>query len=137
MSDLSVPSLIGLDAHERLLKEVVVGAVGDRGHGHELEVREPGFEHEVELHGDFYGVGSEDHVVEEVPCRDHHPFSGVIGPVGPVEVAVEAQEVVAEQQWDLRMPDLVERAERCHRAPCAVAAEARHPQLCHRGRVLR
>ena len=35
------------------------------------------------------------------------------------------------------MPELVERAERCHRAPCAVAAEARHPQFSYRGRVLR
>ena len=71
--------------------------VGHRGHGHELEVREPSFEDEVELHGDFYGVGSEDHVVEEVPCRDHHPICGVVCPVCPVEVAVDAQEVVAEQ----------------------------------------
>ncbi len=127
MPDLSVASLVCLDARQRLLKEVVVCPVGNRGHRHELEVRKAGLEHEVELQGHVYGVGRQEHVVEQVPRGDDQPLVGVIGPVCPVEVAVETQQVVAEEQGDLRMADFVESSQRGHGAPCAVAPEARHP----------
>ena len=96
MTDLGVARLIGLDARQRLLEQVVIGGVRQSGQGHELEVGEAGLEHEVELDGHIDGVGGNEHVVEEVPGGDHHPLVGVVRPVRPVEVAVETQHVVAD-----------------------------------------
>ena len=97
----------------------------------------PGLEHEVELDREVDGVGGEEHVVEQVACGENHPLVGVERLVGPVEVAVVGQQVVADQQRDLGVADLVQRAQGRHRPPGAVAPEAGHPQLGDRARVLR
>ena len=136
VADLGVAGLIGLDARQRLLEQVVVGAVGHRRHRHELQVGEAGLEHEVELDRAVDCVGGEEHVVEQVTGGENHPLVGMEGLVCPVEVAVVGQHVVADQQRDLGVPDLVERAQARHHPPGAVAAEPRHPQFCDRAGVL-
>jgi len=57
--------------------------------------------------------------------------------VRPVEIAVDAQHVVADQQRDLRVPYLVEGTEARHHAPRAVASEPRHPELRNSAGILR
>ena len=111
VADLGVAGLVGLNARQRLLEQVVVGAVGHRRHRHELEVGEAGLEHEVELDRAVDCVGGKEHVVEQVPGGENHPLVGVERLVRPVEVAVVGQHVVADQQRDLGVPDLVERAQ--------------------------
>ena len=97
----------------------------------------PGLEHEVELDRQVDGIGGEEHVIEQVPGGENHPLVGVERLVGPVEVAVVGQQVVADQQRDLGMADLIERPQHRHRPPGAVAPEPGHPQLSDRARVLR
>ena len=116
---------------------VMMGAVRHGRHGHELQVGEARLEHEVQLDRRVDGVGGEEHVIEQVPGREHHPLVGVKRLVGPVEVAVVGQQVVADQQRDLGVPDLIQRPQGGHRPPGAVAPEPGHPLLAHGGRVFR
>lgn len=70
---------------------------------------EPGLEHEVELDREVDGIGGEEHVIEQVAGGENHPLAGVERLVGPVEVAVVGQQVVADQQRDLGVADLIQR----------------------------
>ena len=64
VADLPVARLVGLDARQGLLEEMVGSAVGHGRHSHKLKVREPGLEHEVELNGKVHRVCGQEHVVE-------------------------------------------------------------------------
>src|ERR1700722_3631816 len=116
---------------------MVVGAIGKGRHGHELQVGEARLEDEVELDGEVERVGREEHVVEKVACGENDPLVGVVGLVRPVEIAVVREQVAADQQRNLGMADLVERAEGRHHPPGAITAEPSHAQLGDRAGILR
>src|SRR6201992_4109995 len=78
-----------------------------------------------------------DMVIEQVAGGENYPLVGVERLVGPVEVTVVGQQVVADQQRDLSVADLIQRPQGAHRPPGAVASEAGHAQLGDRSRVLR
>src|ERR1700742_834149 len=115
---------------------MVVGAIGQGRYCHELQVGEARLEDEVELDGEVERVGREEHVVEKVACGENDPLVGVVGLVRPVEIAVVREQVAADQQRNLGMADLVERAEGCHHPPGAITAEPSHAQLGDRAGIL-
>src|ERR1700753_3072442 len=77
-----------------------------------------------------------DMVSEQVAGSENHPLVGMERLVGPVEVTVVGQQVVADQQRDLGVADLAERPQGRPPPPRAVAPEAGHAQLGPRARVL-
>src|ERR1700686_1930460 len=95
----------------------------ERRETHKLKVGEAGFENHVGGDVEFNRVLPECEFVEEVPCRDSEPVVGVVKLMRPIELCVPADQLMHQEQRNLRMAKLVQGAEAGHRSPGAVAAE--------------
>src|SRR6266849_9886692 len=104
---------------------------------HKLKVGEAGFENHVGGDVEFNRVLPKREFVEEVPCRDSEPVVGVVELVRPIKLWVPADQLMHQEQRNLGMAKLVQRAEAGHRSPGAVAAEASAAEIADSAREFR
>jgi hypothetical protein len=135
-ADLGVARLVGLDALHHALEHAVADLGRHRRQADELQVGEAGLEDEVGGDGELDRGRREQHLVDQVAGGDGDPVVAVEEAVGPVELAIPAHQVVAEQERDLGVAQLVEAAQHRGGAPRAVAAEAAGAQVADHRREL-
>ena len=127
--DLSVAGFVGLDALDHLLEHPVAHAVGHRGQADELQVCEAGFEDEIGPDGELDRVRGDQELVDEVTSGDGDPVVRVEELVRPIELRIPGHQFMHQQEWDLRVPELIERPERRRSPPRAVASEPAGAQV--------
>jgi hypothetical protein len=122
---LRMPRFVRLYAGKQVRETDVAALHCVGGERDELHVREPVFQGEVHAQRGIDAIGVQQPIVAEAANGDDTPLVGVKGLLAPVEARIVLQQIMREQQLELRVSDLVEHAEHSDVAPARARREAR------------
>jgi hypothetical protein len=83
-----MPGFIRLNTGNHPLEHVVTRFASERRQSNELQIRKPGFQHDVGGDMEFNRVLSDGQLIEEVSRGNREPIVGVVKLVCPIELGV-------------------------------------------------